>query len=118
MVAGLLSVDIGDALVVNSAKVQEYPSCALFFRQGHAALIPKTLHEILVIDTGKAAFGAEGDGDGAGKAGVGAVKVSGFAAAAVVDLKGPLAIQVQPAVTPELRLGMFGTGDHKNRSFV
>ena len=105
------AVDKGFAVIVHRAEVQHDPAGKLLLRQVNGAAIPHAIQKILVVHAGKLALGAEGHQNGIGKLRVRLMQAACFSAAAIVDLKGPLAVQVHPAVAPELRLGMFTAGD-------
>ena len=110
--ADLLAIDIYGCQVIHSAKMKNDTALNLLLSQGNAALIPDRIHEILVFHTGQLTFGAEGDVDGLGQLNGRIVHAAGFTAVAVVDLKLPGTVQVQPVVTTELGLGMLGSVNH------
>ena len=114
----LLAVDVHHSLVVHSTKVNEHPAGALLLCQFHRSLVPQTQHKVLVVYTGQLALRAKRHGNGAGQLCIGLRKTSGLAAAAVIDFKIPLTIQVQPAVALKLGLRMFGAGNVHNCSLL
>jgi hypothetical protein len=118
VVTYLLTVDIGIALIIYGAKMQKHPTGQLLGSEIYAAAIPNAVHKVLVFHAGQLTFRAEGDGNGTIQGRVGGEKTSCLAAVAMVNLKGPGAVEVQPVFSLKLGLGMFGTGDHNNRSFV
>ena len=113
MAAGLLAIDIYGGFIVYRAEVQKYRAVALRLGEGDLFLIPYTADKVLVSHTGKLTFGAEGDDDLTVQGSVGLGKTTVFAGSALVDLKCPAAVEVQPGVTHKLGLGMFTSRDHK-----
>jgi len=104
---GQLTVDKHLALVVHSTEVD--PGTALLTGQVYGALVPDTIDKVHIADAGELAFRAEGDGDGAVEGGADGVEVPLLAAAALVDLKLPLAVQIQPLGSDKLGTGIFGS---------
>ena len=105
------AVDKGFAAVVHRAEVQHDPAGKLLLRQRNGTAIPHAIQKILVVHAGKLALGAERHQNGIGKLRVRLMQAAGLAASAIVDFKGPKAVQVHPAVALKLRLGMFTAGD-------
>ena len=105
------AVDKDFAAVVHRAEVQHGPAGKLLLRQVNGAAVPHAVKEILVVHAGKLALGAEGHQNGIGKLRVRLMQAACFSAAAIVDLKGPLAVQIHPFIALELRLGMFTAGN-------
>ena len=108
---GQLTVDIGEALVIHSAEVENGSAGCLLGGKIDGALVPHAVDEVGVSHAGQFALGAEGDGDGAAEGSAHSLEIPGLSAFALVDFKGPLAVEVHPAVSLELRLGMFGSGN-------
>ena len=111
------AVDKGFAVIVHRAEVQHDPAGKLLLRQVNGAAIPHAIQKILVVHAGKLALGAERHQNGIGKLRVRLIQPAGLSAAAIVDLKGPLAVQIHPAIAPELRLGMFTAGNRVHTRF-
>ena len=105
------AVDKGFAVIIHRAKMQHDPAGKLLLRQVNGTAIPHAIQKILVVHAGKLALGAERHQNGIGKLRVRLMQAACFSAAAIVDLKGPLAVQIHPAIAPELRLGMFTAGN-------
>ena len=105
------AVNEGLAAIVHRAEVQRDPAGKLLLRPFKRAAIPYAGKEILMIHAGKLALGAKRHQNLAGKLRICRAQAAGLAASAIVDFKGPKAVQVHPAIAPELRLGMFTAGN-------
>ena len=99
--AGADAVDERLAAIVHRAEMQHHAARSLRVRQAD--------RELRVAHAGEGALGAEGHGDFARQGCAGLAQSARAAAAAVVDFKFPLAVQVQPRIAAELRLGMFAS---------
>ena len=110
MLADLLSVDVNDGMVVHSAEVQKNASGNLLRGQLKRAAVPDSCDPVRVADAGETAFGAERNGDFLHVTAhevVGVPELAVASGVAEVKEKIPLAVEVHPCVTHELRSGMF-----------
>ena len=110
--AGLLAVDPDRGRIVHGAEMEVHPAGTLLPGQVHPLLIPHAVEEVLMPHSGQVALRAEGDGDGALQHRVFFVQLPVFSGTGLIHLEGPGAVEVHPAVPPELRLGMFTARDH------
>ena len=102
------------AAEVDRTEVQKHALALRLFRQRERAAIPHGGHKVLVLDAGKPAFRAEGNGDFAAVRAVD--QAAGTSARAMIDFKLPGAVQVHPAGTNKLRAGIFRAGKLTHRA--
>ena len=99
------SVNICSAVIVHGAKVEK--RFAIHLSQYNCTLVPNTVYKIGISDPGKLAFGAEGYIDDIAQSNALIVEPTNFTAAALVNLKLPLPVEIKPILTYKLRTGVF-----------
>jgi hypothetical protein len=113
----IFAVDEDLGLVVAGADVEDRaaPGSRPVGGQLHGAHIPHALHEVGMRKPGKAALGAERDVDDIGEL-LGFIELALLAASSGIDLKLPLAVQVDPILARKLRARVFGAWNHVSYS--
>ena len=118
MNTGAFAVDPCFAFVIDRAEMKDDALTFCGFGKGEGAPVPNRCHEILIVYAGKLAFGAEGDNDGGIKV-LFLNQTSCSAGCAVIDLKLPGAVKVQPVFARKLRTRIFAAGsEHDYISFI
>ena len=108
---GRYAVDPNFRRVVDGAEVQQDAAgCLPAFRQCNRPRVPDGRHKIGICDAAQAAFRAERDADGLLER-LRRGQAAFTAAAAKVHFKGPVAVQIDPCFTGELRFRMFRAGN-------
>ena len=105
--SGQLAVNVHLRVVIHRTEVQLHVASGPSLGHGDAALVPDVVDEVLVLHTGKFAFGAEGHGNLSVEA-LALIEFAFQTGANEIEGIAPLAIQVYPVLSLELRTGILG----------
>ncbi len=111
MASDSFAVDPRTALVIQRAEMQKYAVVFPAPREGESPVIPEGLDEIGVSYTRQLALDTKRHRNLIIEFGGSVLPILLYADGLVVHREIPSAVQIDPSISPKLRLGMFRTGN-------